>query len=203
VVTEVGASCNSNREAKETATTNIVTGEGEGDQAAARSLPGNKKASPTSTIQTDQVDNNNNKNSNSNKAQAESNEHSEENGWNPNQIDCTSMEGVAKALPFNLNKFWEALMKNNGDDDDDFDEEDDRPKGNPKQTGARKSSSSTLSTKKEVCYVRFCNCTLDHLLYDWFRVKRVSFTHSHPSIHFYLFIHSFLTDRSMRTRSQT
>jgi hypothetical protein len=187
VVSEVGASCNSTGEGKETATSNIVTGEGGGDQAAgARSLRVNKKDSPTSTIQTDQVDNSNSSRKNSNKAQVESNEDSEEDDFNPNQVDCTSMEGVAKALPFNLNKFWEALMKNNGDEEDDFDEEDDRPKGNPKRTAARKSSSSTLSTK-EVRYVIFVSTTA-----RWIIHYRISFESkeslTYPSVHFYLFI---------------
>jgi hypothetical protein len=163
VVTEVGASCGSKENATE-----------ESDQAGARSVPAvalDKKTSPTSTTETDQLD--------SSKEQVES---SQEEGWDVNQVNCMDIDmqpcvGMVKAVPFNLNKFWESLIdKNNFDEDDDVDGEEkvhtrsDR-KGNSKRMKARESSTLSREVRYK-CSLLLFRITLDHSL-----SSRVNFTH--------------------------
>jgi hypothetical protein len=145
VVSEVGASCNSN-----------TTGEEGKPETAQEEGALDKKASPTSAAETDQVDVDHNKN----KEQVESKEDSKEQGWNLNQVNCSDIDmqpcvGMAKAIPFNLNKFWESLTKDNSDDDDE-DRDTSNRKKNSKRTAARKSSLSTLSKEVRYNYVRYC-----------------------------------------------
>jgi hypothetical protein len=152
VVTEVGASACGSKES--------VAGEegqGEGDQAGVASAPAvalDKKNSPTSATETDQVD--------SSKEQVES---SQEEGWNLNRVNCTDMDmqpcvDLAKAVPFNLNKFWESLVVKNRCDEDDVDDNEGQVrtrKQNPKRMKARESSSSTLSREVRcICLLLFC-----------------------------------------------
>jgi hypothetical protein len=160
VVTEVGASCGAQETTSSTAT-------GEGDQAGARSSPAvalDKKTSPTSTTETDQVDADNKK---------ESKQDPEDQGWSPNQVNCMDMDmkpcvGMAMAVPINLNKFWESLVKNNNADENNDNQVQGKntrrgAKGNPKRMKPRESSSSALS--KEVRYIRYC--LLLHVMLPW------------------------------------
>jgi hypothetical protein len=147
VVTEVGASaCGS----KEATTSEGVAEAGAGSVPAVASAPAvalDKKTSPTSATDTDQVD--------SNKEHVDS---SPEQGWSPSQVNCTDIDmqpcvDFTRAVPFNLNKFWESLVVENKCDEDNVDGNDQvqTRKQNPKRMKARELSSSTLS--REVRYI--------------------------------------------------
>lgn len=171
VVTEVGASACGSKEA-------TTSG---GDQAGP-AVALEKKNSPTSTTETDQVD------VDYSKEQVES---SQEEEWSPNQANCTEIDmcvDMARAVPFNLNKFWESLaVQNRCDEVDDVDDADQvqTRKQNPKRRKAREVSSSTFSREVR-CFTfvtALLHCHLDPSLSLSPRVSFIQLTNT-PPVHF-------------------